>query len=398
MSDIFEKIDNLSGGGMIFGTERTRALLDNLGAPDDKLKIIHIAGTNGKGSIAQYITQILIAAGKRTGTFTSPAAIDYFEQFAIDGEPIKEEKLAQYFTEAFDLGRDCTAFEVQAAGALYAFYNEGCEYAVVECGLGGLNDATNAINKKELAVISSIGLEHTQVLGDTITEICEQKAGIIKNCPAVINPLQPEEAVRYFKNLDVIFADKPLEIIESKEDFQRFKYDGDEYAIRMGGNAQVFNAVAAIESARLLGFDTTTIRTGLKRAFLAGRLQFIKAKGNTYIVDGAHNPQSFGPLAAALGNYDGQKITIIFGCLSDKDIDKNLQALKGPSRHIIAVQPDSKRAMNSEKITAACKKYFDSVETKQNVSRALEKSVGTVVVCGSFTLVKEAINWIEKEP
>ena len=394
--DVFEKIQNLVGGGMVFGTERTRALLDKLGSPDDGLKIVHIAGTNGKGSIARFLTEILIAAGKRVGTFTSPAVIDYFEQFMIDGKPINSDVLSKYFTLAYQNGLDCTSFEVQTAGALYAFSKEGCEYAVVECGLGGLTDSTNAIRKKELAVISSIGLEHTQILGDTITEICEQKAGIIKNCPVVVNAYQTKEAREFFEGKGVIFADKRIEVLESSPFEQRFLYDGVAYSIRLMGRAQRCNAATAIEAAKLLGIAVKDIQAGLKKAFLPGRLQFIEAKGNTYIVDGAHNPACFNELALALKELGKKDVTMIFGCLSDKDIDANLRSLDGLISRVIAVKPESVRAMDIDKISATCNKYFDTV-VEDSVSRALEKSVGMVVVCGSFTLVKEALHWIEKE-
>lgn len=396
MSDVFEKTDNLNGGNMKFGTERTRAVLDRLGSPDEGLKIIHIAGTNGKGSVAEYLTRILIAAGHRTGTFTSPAVLDFFEQFRVDGQPISRAKLEKYFSRALQAADNCTPFEVQTAAALSAFFEEGCEYAVVECGLGGLLDATNAIRKKELAVITSIGLEHTAILGDTIEKICAHKSGIIRNCPAVVSAYQPKEALSFFKGKGVIFADKPLKILESGFRGQRFLYGGKEFSIKMAGFAQVYNAATAIEAARVLKIDEKAILNGISTAYLAGRLQFFSAGGNEYIVDGCHNPSGFAPLADLIKNYSSSEVTLIFGCLADKDIDKNLCALQGLAARIIAVRPPSSRAMDIDKIYSACKKYFRSVEIENNISGALEKSNGKVVVCGSFTLVKEAVKWIEK--
>ena len=154
--EVLSTVFSLSGRGMDFGTERTRKILNALDCPDKKLKIIHIAGTNGKGSVAEYITRILIAAGKKVGTFTSPAVFDYLEQFRINGEPIDKELYARAFGQAAKCANGATQFEVETAGALYAFALAGCEYAVVECGLGGTYDATNAIFRKEVAVIASI--------------------------------------------------------------------------------------------------------------------------------------------------------------------------------------------------------------------------------------------------
>lgn len=394
MSDIFDKINKLKGNKMCFGTERVRSLLNKLGSPDDKLKIIHIAGTNGKGSIAEYLTRILTEAGKRTGTFTSPAVMDNFEQFQVNAIPIEEKKLSAYLDKALELGTDCTAFEVMTAGALLAFAEENCEYAVLECGLGGRNDSTNAVNSKVLAIISSIGLEHTAVLGNTIEEICAQKAGIVKNCPLVVNALQPPEARAFFENMDAIFADKDLSII-SESDVLRFTYDGTEYETSMLGSAQPYNAATAIEAAKLLKIDQNAIWVGICKARLCGRIQIFHKGGNTYIVDGAHNPDSFVPLAQMLGRYDRAKVHIIFGCLSDKDVDGDLALIGNKAATVTAVEPKSPRAMSLDKIAKACKRHFDNVATADSISGALSCSEGTVVVCGSFTLVKEAINWIE---
>lgn len=397
MRSIFEDITNLNKRGMKFGIETTRALLDKLGSPDEKLKIIHIAGTNGKGSTAEYITQILIAAGKRTGTFTSPMVESYFDQFRVDGDIVEEQKLAEYFKEVYAAAEGkATEFEVETAGALYTFYREGCEYAVVECGLGGKLDSTNAISRKEIAVITSIGLEHTSVLGNSIKEICAHKAGIIKDCPAVVNALQPEEARSYFKKIGVTFAEKGFEIKRISLEGSKFLYDGKEYQTRMFGREQAYDAVTAIEVAHALKIDENAIRIGILRSNLAGRLQVLTAGGNIYIVDGGHNPSGMKPLAELLKTFPADNTEIIFGCLSDKDINGNLKLLKGLAKRITAVQPTSPRAMEINKINSACKKYFADVKEETGLSQALENAKGVVVVCGSFTLVKEALNWIEK--
>ena len=394
---IFEDIANLNKKGMKFGVETTRRILDKLGSPDEKLKIIHIAGTNGKGSTAEYITQILIAAGKRTGTFTSPMVESYFDQFRVNGSNIREELLAEYFKDAYAAADGkATEFEVETAGALYAFYKEGCEYAVIECGLGGKLDATNAIKNKELAVISSIGLEHTSFLGSTIKEICSHKAGIIKDCPAVVNALQPEDARNFFKKLGVKFAENDFRIKSASLNCTTFIYDGKEYKTRMFGREQAYDAATAIEAAHALQLEEKAIQVGILQANLAGRLQVLTACGNIYIVDGGHNPAGMKPLAELLKMFPKNNTQIIFGCLSDKDVNGNLHALKGLAKKITAIQPVSPRAMDINKISSACKKYFTEVEVGANVSSALENAKGVVSVCGSFTLVKEALNWIEK--
>lgn len=356
------------------GTAVTRKILDNLGSPDAALKIIHIAGTNGKGSTAEFFTQILIAAGKRTGTYTSPAVYDYYDQFRINGEIIPPSDTEKYFSAARIAaeGLGATDFEIQTAGVIYAFARESCEYAVIECGMGGLNDATNAVRDKALAVISSVALEHTAYLGDTIEQICVQKAGIIKNCPAVVNAYQPPEAKSYFERLGVSFAEAE-------------------------GGVQAYNAATAAVGARMLGIDGRAVSQGLSKARLRGRTEVVAALGRKYILDGAHNPAAFVPLKKFLDGVDGEKI-IIFGCLADKDISGCLEALAGAADKIIAVKCRSPRARSLGETAAACKKYFKRVASAESVSAALDSVVaGTAVVCGSFTLLKEAKEWIEKK-
>lgn len=384
---VLSALDGLAVRGMDFGLKRTRALLDGLSSPDEKLKIIHIAGSNGKGSVAEFISRILIAAGKKTGVFTSPEVFGYFGQFRIDGQELGEELFVKAFGDALRAGAglNATRFETETAGALHAFALAGCEYAVVECGLGGLEDATNAIRKKEIAVITSICLEHTAILGDKITDICRHKAGIIKNCPAVVSGCVSGAAREYFEKLGVTFAEKSL-----SEGFE----------ITAVGDAQRYNAATAIAVARALKIDESAIYSGVKAAYPEGRLQKITTKSGVYILDGAHNPQAFKPLAEYIKSL-GVKVKLVYGCLSDKDIDGCLSRLTGLVSEAVAVKPDSPRAMDIREITRACVSCFDKVKVKSSVADALEylKACGgdvPTVICGSFTLLKESLKRIEK--
>ena len=376
------------------GTKVTRSILNNVGSPDDALKIIHIAGTNGKGSTAEYFTQILIAAGKRVGTFTSPAVYDFYDQFRIDGQPMKPELAESYFERALKAaeGLGATDFEIQTAGVLLAFKEEGCEWAVIECGMGGLNDATNAINKKELAVITSLSLEHTEYLGNTIGEICAQKAGIIKNCPVVVNSRQPAEALEYFKQVGGYLVGRVTYAYGNE-----FWYGDDHFEFSTTGIEQVHNAATAIEGARYLCLPEKAITEGIRAAKFAGRGEKFSAFGRTYILDGAHNPAAFEPLCYGLKDLKREQVTVIFGCLKGKDIEGCLKELSPVCGCIVAVECASPRKMPLDEIVKVCAKYFKEVSTADSVSAALNKVfTNTVVVCGSFTLLKEAKLWIEK--
>ena len=404
---MIKDINEITGSaakGMIFGTQRCRTILDRLGSPDAKLQIVHIAGTNGKGSVAEYMTRILIAAGKRTGTFTSPAVISYNEQFKVEGEPLDDKKLSAYIGEAAKAaeGTGATSFEIETAAALYAFYKEGCVYAVVECGLGGTYDATNAILQKRLALITTVALEHTAYLGKDIKSICEHKFGIVKGCEVVVSALQPPEAIEFFKSKDVSFADREIKILNSEIDGTDFEYDGKEYKLALvGAYAQPYNAALAIEGAKKLKIDENAIYMGVNSAKSRGRIEIKRARGMTIVLDGAHNPDSFKPLSAFLrsGKIDSDRV-IIFGCLADKDIEGNLSLLQGLAKCIITVRCDSERALPLDRIHAVASEYFENAVRADSVSEALDLAAGmakAAVVCGSFTLLKEADKWIEKE-
>ena len=371
---------------MNFSIAPTRKILDGLGCPDTKLKIIHIAGTNGKGSTAEFFTRILTAAGKKAGTYTSPEVYSFYDQFKVDGENLSPEVFNKYRAQALKFAIGASEFEINTAAAFAAFAGEGCEWAVIECGMGGLNDATNAVIKKELAVITSISLEHTAYLGNNVKEICAQKAGIINNCPAVINAHQSEEARQFFKGYK--FADKIDGIFDGG-----FIYGGKKFALKADGILQPQNAACAIEGARILGLDEKAIYEGVKNCYPRGRMEKFKAGGREYILDGAHNPAAFEPLKEYLLSRDCKR-TVIFGCLNDREIDGNLSQIVADE--IIAVACPSPRTRTLEDIFAHCRKQFGKrARMAGNVAEALNTADGEiVVVCGSFTLLKEANGWI----
>lgn len=392
-------MQSLRGGGMDFGTRRTAELLAALGDPQNALKIIHVAGTNGKGSVSEYIARILAASGKRTGMFTSPYVSNFAEQFSINCAPAPQKELAESLEIALSEGqkRDATSFEVQTAAAFGLFKRLNCEYAVIECGLGGTFDATNAVRKKQLALIASIGLEHTAYLGNTIEEICAHKAGIAVGCPAIVSALQPPEAREYFKNRSFAFADKPIEIEKSDLFGTHFRYGGDPFFTQMVGFAQPYNAALAIEGARLLGVEEEYIRSGIAAARLAGRLEVILRGEKVFVLDASHNPSAFQPLADFAGkNFLREQTGAVFSSLSDKDVNKNLEILSGVVGEIALVQSSSPRAMAMDRMYNNCRPFKRAYKTS-GVGEAIAalSHCKNIIICGTFTILKEAREWIE---
>lgn len=399
--DIIEILKKYEQSGSKYGLERTRTLLKLFGNPDKKLKIVHIAGSNGKGSIAAFITNILIAAGLKVGTFTSPEVYSFADKFLFNGKAEKD-YIKYYLSEVYSLSLTLedkpTAFEIETVAALSSFAAAGCDYAVVECGLGGKDDSTNAIGQKSVAVLSSISLEHTAILGKDIEQICKAKAGIIKDCPVVISALQTEHGRQFLHRFADGFAGDGLEITSRTPEGQTFKYKGAEYFIRLSGDAQCYNAAVAVEVARILGIGDCQINAGLILTKPSGRCERLEKGGVKYILDGSHNPAAFPPLIQTLSLESGKK-SLVFGCLSDKDVDSAASILSPAFDEIFIFPPKSCRAMDTDKMFSAFEKSGagNKVKCVNNVSEGLERASGKVVaICGSFTILKEAKEWIER--
>ena len=396
-------MENLKIGkreGSKFGTARAEELLRRLGDPDKKLKIIHVAGSNGKGSVCAYLTNILLAAGFTVGCFTSPPVYSYSDQFYVNGRPAADGVLQSYLSyvrSAAEGMEDAPSqFETEVCAALAMFAGEGCLWCVLECGLGGLYDATNAVSRKELAVITSVALEHTDVLGSTIKDICRHKGGIIKNCPAVIPDNMCAEARDYFAAMGAKVAGAGLKVTRRTAYGQYFSCGGRQYYIHAFGDEQAYNAALAAECAAMLGIPAGAVSNGLKNTRLAGRVQIFRSGGRRYIVDGGHNPQALSPLAQTAGGMGGTK-SLVYTCLADKDVNGCAAALGGLFGEVIIFPAPSGRAMDVGKISAAFQPYNKNVRICADVKSAIEGARGhTVAVCGSFTILKEAKNWIEQ--
>lgn len=350
--------------GILPGLERVFALLEKMGNPQDKIKVIHIAGTNGKGTVSACIADSLTKSGYITGLFTSPWVLDYREQIQIDGQFISENDFAYYVEKYKD--NECSEFEFLCAVMYKYFCDKNVDYAVVECGMGGLEDATNVISTPAISVITSVALDHTAFLGDTLEKIACHKSGIIKkNRPCVLYP-NPD--------CEKVFSDKCSALGSSL------------YKILQQGSYMKNNIKTAKTALSLLGVDTKKICMPQ----LPARQQII---GNI-MIDGAHNVD--GALALK-SNLPGGKITALVGMMKDKNVDGYLSVIAPLCSKIIAVTPSNPRSMSCRDLADIAKKYCANTVSSDSIPYGLEllkQEDGFLLICGSFYLARDIINLI----
>lgn len=405
--------------------ERVRFLLSELGNPQDFLRFAHIAGTNGKGSVTTMLSAILTAAGYRTGRFLSPFVEDFRERISIDGQMIAKDALAELTEEMIPVVSAMddrpNAFEIITALAIAFFQRSGCDVAVLETGLGGRWDATNAIPSPALAVITSIGMDHMQFLGNTPPAIAGEKCGILKpaSCAAAA-PLQPEGVLDVIRGacadcgIGLYLPDvSALEILSLSLQGTDFRYRSQPYHLRLHGEYQVENAILAIESAQALstrGFTITAqnIADGIANAYLPARVEVL-CTDPLCIVDGAHNVPGIQALSRSLKILCEEKQLItVFGCLQDKNAAAMVSEIAKKSDILICVAPDSPKACLPEELAKLarphCGRVFACASLEQAVEQALSAADASkaVLVCGSLYLAgpakKTILQQLEKHP
>ena len=409
-NEAMQSLQLLDKFGIHLGLERIKKLLLNMGNPQDKLKFIHIAGTNGKGSASTMIANILTAAGYRTGLFTSPYVISFLETYKIDGEMIPENEFAECTEFVLNKakisdvdGEYPTKFEVMTAIAFEWFYRRKCDYVCLETGMGGKEDSTNVIQAPLLQVIMSISLDHVGVLGNNLKEIAEQKAGIIKGGTTVIYPLQDEDVFEVIEkkcndtNGKYIIPDiKKLEHTEMRNDFV---YKGGKYVKSLLGEIQVYNCITAIEAAiqlRKLGLHISdeNISSAVHDTVLPARTEVLSEKPFVFI-DGSHNPDGAKALAQVLDKIKKKKtgrMRMIMGVLADKDYKQIIKLIVPYASDFIAVSPNNVRALPAEKLCAQAKAYCSSACYTQDFNEAVSKAFegldenDAIIVCGSLYL------------
>ena len=419
MITALDYLESLNSLGSVPGLASIMELLSRLNNPHRQLKIIHISGTNGKGSVGAFVDRILVEAGYTTGRFSSPAVMNPYEIIRINGEDIGEEEFAKAI---FEIKKVCenmvkdglshpTRFEIETAAAYLIFAGLKVDYAVIECGMGGTLDATNVSEKTLCAVITPISVDHTAFLGDTIEEIAMHKAGIIKNACSVIttdanNPVMDiikAETVKKNGELTVVDSAYISDVLYDSENMvTEFSYgDYKKLRIRLSGTYQCNNAILAIETIKALikkgaGISAEALYRGLYEACWSGRFERI-CREPEFIIDGAHNPAGAKALANSLFSYYGnKKFVFILGVFKDKDIDGILKEIAVFASEIITIEtPQNQRAMD-------CKILADIIKNNYNITISMFKDIGEaveyafdvchgdngIVACGSLSNLK----------
>lgn len=385
--------------------QRIGPLLDRVGHPERELSFVHITGTNGKGSAAAMLARAFYLDGRRTGLFISPFVLDFRERMQIDGQMIPQAELTelveQTAPEVEALAKEghlVSEFELDTVLALLWFYRRRCSVVVLEVGIGGAHDATNCIGRPLLSVIMGIGLDHQQILGDTLEKIAAEKAGIIKGNPAVSYPLQAPEVTAVLMERcavtgGVLHQPNPagVDILQQGLMGSRFVYGGEEYALSLLGQHQVYNAVTVIESARLLGIGGRAVREALATVHFPGRMELVR-QAPPLILDGAHNAHGMAALAQSLAALESEGITAMVGMLQDKDRAEALALLAPHCGRIVAVGVDNPRSAPAGETARLASPYCSETVVCEDWQNGLEQVLAAdtpVLICGSLYLVSD---------
>ena len=399
--------------------DRVRHMLELLGNPQNSYRTIHIAGSKGKGSTAAFIANAIQALGYRTGLYMSPHVSDYRERFSLCGKFIEDPMLirtAEELKAGVQSVEDPTTFELYTVFAFLLFRNAGCDWAVIETGMGGRLDATNVL-LPQASVITPIELEHTKILGDTIEKISIEKSKIIKNNVPVFVSLQKDEAVKVFKdealtcNSPSYFLSEELDKIATRctpsGQYVQLRYkDGFEAGLRlkMAGDAQAYNVALALLVVRKLDlYSEGTTEKALEETKLPGRLEQLEYRKRHFYIDGAHTVNSIGFLMDSWKELTGTEKTVcIFGCVEGKNDTEMLKEMLPCFRELIIARPGTFKKSNPQALYETANSLSKNTEVvlkkeaKDAVDYALERTKDgeRILVCGSFYLagdIKEVL-------
>ncbi len=398
--------------GSRFGTDCEKELLSLLGNPQDKLRFIHVAGTNGKGSFCSMMSSVLQKQGYKVGLYTSPYIVVFNDRIRVNGLPIAEDDINDLFLrvrqKADTMKTPPSSFDFITAAAFLWFYETKCDIVVLEVGLGGRYDSTNVIKNSLLSVITGIAFDHTEILGDTIEKIAWEKAGIIKeNCPALYGgndekalAVIEKECEEKHSELTVKNPDL-LKILSTTLDGTEFEFDGKEYFIRLLGLYQPANAatvLAAIDVLRKHGFEIseTAVKDGLSSAVWQARFEKI-ADEPVVLYDGGHNPQGVRAAVESVRAYFGdKKINLLVGILADKAHGEMAEELAKIADRVICIAPPSPRALPAEALAeefceaGANARAANSIKEGVKIALSYKKPVLVIGSLYSYNDVSEA--------
>lgn len=406
--------------GIVLGLDTMRHLMAKLNNPQDKVKFIQVAGTNGKGSTAAYLTSILSEAGIKVGRYTSPAVFSSTEQYFACGSCISESEYAKGMTAVAEAaasldGETPTAFEQETALAFWYFAKKGCELAILEAGLGGDMDATNIVTTTVCSIITSISMDHCRILGNKISEIAAHKAGIIKPGAPVICIEQREDAMEPIRAaakaadtpLYEVHRDEVRQIFSDKRESIVFFREFENLHLKMLGTCQPENAALALQAASVLScsypIEKKHIYDGIEKTRWGGRFE-LHSGSPDIILDGAHNPDGIRRLRESVNQMFGAvPICYVCGVLADKDYEKEIEILFGRASNVFTVTPPSPRAMKSTDLKAAIKDRFPQLkviafEGNDDIEKAMEAAISQnnpVVVCGTLTILARVKEWMK---
>ncbi len=380
-TEAVEYIHSLLKFGIRPGLSGMDALLRFLGNPEKGLKYVHVAGTNGKGSVSTAISNVFIEAGYKPGLYTSPYVSEFLERVQFCGKPVKEDIFAESVCSVkkgvevlSEKGVVITEFEALTAAAFLCFKNLSCDVVVLEVGLGGRLDATNVIETPLVNVITSLSLDHIAILGETIEKIAFEKCGTIKENGNVISSFgQPEKALEVIedtcknRNCKLILPDENnIKLLKTDVFGTEFIYKNEQYNVSLPGVHQVKNMTAVIEACEVLkdtfNLTTESIKTGINKTKLPARVEVLSKKP-LIILDGGHNEDGakafFEVVKSVFDNK--KKIYAIAGMMSDKAVEDSLSALINNVDCFVCVTPDNPRAMSASELSEIAKKYCDDV-------------------------------------
>ena len=400
--------------GKKVGLRNITHLLERLGNPQKKLRFVHVAGTNGKGSTSSYIAAALIQAGYHTGLFISPYVIEFRERIQLDGEMIPQEELAAIVpqvkeaVEALEAqGEFPTEFETVTAIAMAWYAKKNCDLVVLEVGLGGLVDPTNVIDRALVSVIASIGFDHVDVLGDTLEKIARHKCGIFREgCPVAAYPDQDPEAMEVIVSQAEalgcpLYLPDPEQVVLHRMDLtgEDISYRGLELHIPLVGRHQILNCITSVEALlelRRQGYHIPdqAIEKGIASVRFPARMEVV-SQNPLVILDGAHNPSGVSALAAALDLVPSQKVYAVMAMMADKDCREALSLLLPKVHRLMAVPASNPRSHSGAELAQIAAPYCSRIDFRESAEEGFQAALSqlepgeALVVCGSLYLASD---------